>query len=51
MSTKVLLKFLPGYGVCVGVCYSEGIPPVGRGAFKPSRSVQDLFPIISLGNV
>jgi hypothetical protein len=30
---------------------SEGIPPVGRGTFKPSRNVQDLFPVIALGNV
>lgn len=51
MSMEVLLKFLPGYGVWIGVCCSEGIPPVGRGAFKPSRSVQDLFPVIALGNV
>jgi hypothetical protein len=51
MSTEVLLKFLPSYGVCVGVCCSEDIPPVGRDAFKPSRSVQDLLPVIALGNV
>jgi hypothetical protein len=51
MSMEVLLKFLPGYDVCVGVCCSECIPPVGRGAFKPSRSVQDLFSIFALGNV
>jgi hypothetical protein len=51
MSTEVLLEFLPSYGVCVGVCCSEGIPPVGRGTLKPSRSVQDLFSGIALCNV
>jgi hypothetical protein len=51
MSTEVLLKFLPSYGVCVGVYCSEGIPLVGRGTFKPSRRVKDLLPVIALGNV
>jgi hypothetical protein len=51
MSMEVLLKFLLGYRICIYVCHSEGIPPVGRGAFKFSRSIQDLFSVIALSNV
>jgi hypothetical protein len=51
VSTEVLLKFLPSDSVCICVCRSEGIPPVGRGAFESSRGVQDLFSVVALGNV
>ena len=51
MSMEVLLKFLPSYSVCVHVCRSEGIPPVGRGAFESSRSIQDLLSVVALHNV
>jgi hypothetical protein len=51
MSMEVLLKFLPSYSVCVHVCRSEGIPPVGRGAFESSRSIQDLLSVVTLRNV
>jgi hypothetical protein len=51
MSMKVLLKFLSCYCICICVCYSEGIPPVGRGAFKSSRSIQDLFSVNALCSV
>jgi hypothetical protein len=51
MSTKVLLKFLPSYSVCVCVCRSEGIPLVGRDAFESSRSIQDLLSVVALRNV
>jgi hypothetical protein len=51
VSTEVLLKFLPSYGVCVCMRHSEGIPLVGHGAFESSRSIQDLFSVIALCNV
>jgi hypothetical protein len=51
VSTEVLLKFVPSYGVCIRMCCSEGIPPVGHGAFKSSKSIQDLLPIVALCNV
>jgi hypothetical protein len=51
VSMKVCLKFLPSYGVCICMCRSEGIPPVGRGAFESSRSIQDLLSVVALCNV
>jgi hypothetical protein len=51
MGMEVLLKFLPSYCVCIRMCCSEGIPPFGRGAFKSSRSIQDLLSIVALHNV
>ena len=51
VSMEVHLKFLPGYGVSISMCRGEGIPPVGRGTFESSRSVQDLLSIIALGDV
>jgi hypothetical protein len=47
---EVHLEFLPGYGASISMCRGEGIPPVGRGTFKSSRSVQDLS-VIALGDV
>jgi hypothetical protein len=51
MSMEVHLEFLPSYGICVGVCCSEGIPLVGCGTFKSSRSMQNLLSIIKLGDI
>jgi hypothetical protein len=51
VSMEVHLKFLLGYGVSISMCRGEGIPPVGRGTFESSRSVQDLLSIIALGDV
>jgi hypothetical protein len=51
MSTEVHLELLPGYGISIGVCRSEGIPPIGRGSLESSGSVQDLFSVIALGDV
>jgi hypothetical protein len=51
MSAEVLLKLLPSYYICVGMCRCEGIPPVGRGSLESSRGVQDLFPVVALGDV
>jgi hypothetical protein len=51
MSMKVLLKFLPSYGVCICMCRGEGIPSFGRDTLESSRSIQDLFSVIALGIV
>jgi hypothetical protein len=51
MSTEVHLELLPGYGISIGVCRNEGIPPIGRCSFESSRGVQDLLSIIALGDV
>jgi hypothetical protein len=51
VSMEVLLKLLPSYGVCIRVCCSEGITPVGRDAFKASRSIQDLLSGVALCDV
>jgi hypothetical protein len=51
MSMEVLLKLLPSYCICVGMCRFEGIPPVGHGSLESSRGVQDLFPVVALGNI
>jgi hypothetical protein len=51
MSMEVHLKLLSGYGISIGVCRSEGIPPIGRGSFESSRGVQDLLSDIALGDV
>jgi hypothetical protein len=50
VSTEVHLEFLPGYGVSISMCRGEGIPPIGRGTFESSQSVQDLFSVIALGD-
>jgi hypothetical protein len=51
MSAKVRLKFLPSYSIHVGVCHCEGIPPIGRSSLESSRGIQDLFPVVALGDV
>jgi hypothetical protein len=51
VSMEVKLEFLLGYGVSISMCRGEGIPPVGRGTFESSRSVQDLLSVIALGDV
>jgi hypothetical protein len=45
------LEFLLGYGISIGMCHGEGIPPIGRGSFEFSRNVQDLLSVIALGDV
>jgi hypothetical protein len=51
VSMEVHLEFLPGYGICISMCRDEGIPPVGRGTFKSSRSIQYILSVIALGDV
>jgi hypothetical protein len=51
MSMEVHLELLLGYGISIGVCRGEGIPPIERGSFKSSGSVQDLLSVIALGDV
>jgi hypothetical protein len=51
VSTEVHLEYLPGCGVSISMCRGEGIPPVGRGTFESSRSVQDFFLVTALGGV
>jgi hypothetical protein len=51
MSVEVHLELLPGYSICIGVCRCEGIPPIGRGSLESSRGVQDLLPVIALGDI
>jgi hypothetical protein len=51
MSAEVLLKLLPSYCIRVGVCCCEGIPPIGRSSLESSRGIQDLFPVVALGDV
>jgi hypothetical protein len=51
MSVEVHLELLPGYCIRIGVCRCEGIPPVGRGSLESSRGIQDLFPVVTLGDV
>ena len=51
MSTEVLLELLPSYSIHVGVCRCEGIPPVEHGSLESSRGVQDLLPVVALGDV
>jgi hypothetical protein len=34
VSTEVRLEFLLGYGISIGMCHGEGIPPIGRGSFE-----------------
>jgi hypothetical protein len=51
MSAEVHLELLPGYGIRIGVCRCEGIPPIGRGTLESSRGVQDLLPVIALGDI
>jgi hypothetical protein len=51
MSAEVHLELLPGYCICICVCRCEGIPPIGRGSLESSRGVQDLFPVVALGDV
>jgi hypothetical protein len=51
MSAEVHLELLPGYSVCIGVCHCEGIPPIGRGTLESSRGVQDLLPVVALGDI
>ena len=51
MSAEVHLELLPGYGIRIRVCRCEGIPPIGRGSLESSRGVQDLLPVIALGDI
>jgi hypothetical protein len=51
VSAEVRLELLSGYGINIGMCRCEGIPPVGRGSLESSRGVQDLFPVVALGDV
>jgi hypothetical protein len=51
VSIEVHLELLLGYGINIGVCRGEGIPPIGRGSFESSRSVQYLLSVIALGDV
>jgi hypothetical protein len=51
VSTELHLEFLPSYGANISMCRGEGIPPVGRGTFESSRSVQDLLSVIALADV
>ena len=51
MSMEVHLELLPGYGIRIGVCRCEGIPPIGRGTLESSRGVQDLLPVVALSYV
>jgi hypothetical protein len=51
MSAEVHLELLPGYGIHIGVCRCEGIPPIGCGTLESSRGVQDLLPVIALGDI
>ena len=51
MSAEVLLELLPGYGICVGMCRCEGIPPIGRSSLESSRGVQDLLSVVALSYV
>jgi hypothetical protein len=51
MSVEVHLELLPGYSICIGVCRYEGIPPIVRGYLESSRGIQDLLPVIALGDI
>ena len=51
MSAEVNLELLLGYGICIGVCRCEGITPIGRGTLESSRGVQDLLPVVALGDI
>jgi hypothetical protein len=51
MSAEVHLELLPGYSVRIGVCRCEGIPTVRRGTLESSRGIQDLLPVIALGDI
>jgi hypothetical protein len=51
MSTEIHLELLLGFSIRIGVCRCEGIPPIGRGTLESSRGVQDLLPVIALGDI
>jgi hypothetical protein len=51
MRVEVHLELLPGYNIRIGLCRCEGIPPIGRGSLESSRGVQDLLPVIALGDI
>ena len=51
MSMEVRLELLPSYSIRVGVCRCEGIPPIGRSSLESSRGVQDLLPVVALGDI
>jgi hypothetical protein len=36
VSIEVHLELLLGYGISIGVCHGEGIPPIERGSFESS---------------
>jgi hypothetical protein len=51
MSAEVHMELLPSYSIRIGVCRCEGIPPIGRGTLESSQGVQDLFPVVALGDI
>jgi hypothetical protein len=51
MSAEVHMELLPDYSIRIGVCRCEGIPPIRRGSLESSRGVQDLLPVIALGDI
>jgi hypothetical protein len=51
MSTEVRLELLLGCCIHIGVFRCEGIQPIGRGSLESSRGVQDILPVIALGNI
>jgi hypothetical protein len=51
MSAEVHLELLPGYCISIGVCHCEGIPPIRHGTLESSQGVQDLLPVIALGDI
>ena len=51
MSVEVHLELLSGYSIRIGVCRYEGIPPIERETLESSRGVQDLLPIVALGDI
>jgi hypothetical protein len=51
MSVEVHLELRPGYGIRIGVCRCEGIPPNGCETLESSRGVQDLLLVIALGDI
>jgi hypothetical protein len=51
MSAEVHLELLSSYCICIDVCRCEGIPPIGCGSLESSRGVQDIFPVVALGDI
>jgi hypothetical protein len=51
MSVEIHLELLPCYSIRIGVCRCEGIPPIGHGTLESFRGVQDLLPVVALGDI